>query len=64
MFEYFPHNYGKCVADRLGGRGEPSVPGYAEHVNWVFGKESIEETLQAGGWRSGALRRRQRPPHR
>jgi pimeloyl-ACP methyl ester carboxylesterase len=39
-------DYGKCVADRLGGRGEPSVPGYAENVNWVFGKESIEETLK------------------
>jgi dienelactone hydrolase len=39
-------DYGKCVAERIGGRGEPSVPGYAEHVNWVFGKESIEETLK------------------
>ena len=39
-------DYGKCVADRIGGRGEPSVPGYAEHVNWVFGKDSIEETLK------------------
>jgi dipeptidyl aminopeptidase/acylaminoacyl peptidase len=39
-------DYGQCVAERLGGRGEPSVPGYAEHVNWVFGKETIEETLK------------------
>lgn len=39
-------DYGKCVADRIGGSGEPSVPGYAEHVNWVFGTESIEETLK------------------
>ena len=30
-------DYGKCVTDRIGGKGEPSVPGYAEHVNWVFG---------------------------
>ena len=40
------YDYGHCVADRIGGRGEPSVPGYAEHVNWVFGKETIEETLK------------------
>jgi len=39
-------DYGRCVADRIGGRGEPSVPGYAEHVNWVFGCETIEETMK------------------
>ena len=39
-------DYGKCVADRIGGRGEPSVPGYAEHVNWVFGCDTIEETMK------------------
>jgi dienelactone hydrolase len=39
-------DYGKCVSERIGGRGEPSVPGYAEHVNWVFGCETIEETLK------------------
>ena len=39
-------DYGKCVADRIGGRGEPSVPGYAEHVNWVFGCDKIEDTLK------------------
>ena len=39
-------DYGKCVSDRIGGRGEPSVPGYAEHVNWVFGRDTIEETLK------------------
>ena len=38
-------DYGRCVEDRIGGRGEPSVPGYAEHVNWVFGGETIEDTL-------------------
>ena len=40
------YDYGRCVEDRLGGRGEPSVPGYAEHVNWVFGGETIEDTLK------------------
>jgi dienelactone hydrolase len=39
-------DYGKTVADRIGGRGEPSVPGYAEHANWVFGRDTIEETLK------------------
>ena len=40
------YDYGRCVEDRLGGRGEPSVPGYAEHVNWVFGGKTIEDTLK------------------
>jgi dienelactone hydrolase len=39
-------DYGHTVTERIGGKGEPSVPGYAEHVNWVFGKETIEETLK------------------
>jgi len=39
-------DYGKCASDRIGGRGEPSVPGYAEHVNWVFGCDTIEDTLK------------------
>ena len=39
------YDYGNTVAERIGGKGEPSVPGYAEHVNWVFGKRTIEETL-------------------
>jgi len=39
-------DYHACVTDRLGGRGEPSVPGYAEHVNWVFGCDKIEDTLK------------------
>jgi pimeloyl-ACP methyl ester carboxylesterase len=38
-------DYCDTVAERIGGKGEPSVPGYAEHVNWVFGKNTIEETL-------------------
>ena len=40
------YDYHACVVDRIGGRGEPSVPGYAEHVNWVFGCEKIEDTLK------------------
>jgi dienelactone hydrolase len=40
------YDYGKCVEDRIGGRGEPSVPGYAEHVMWVFGGKTIEDTLK------------------
>jgi dienelactone hydrolase len=39
------YDYGQTVADRVGGRGEPSVPGYVEHINWVFGKQTLEETL-------------------
>ena len=39
-------DYHACVSDRIGGRGEPSVPGYAEHVNWVFGCDKIEDTLK------------------
>lgn len=39
------YDYGQTVADRVTGHGEPSVPGYVEHVNWVFGKNTIEETL-------------------
>ena len=39
-------DYGKTVSDRIGGRGEPSVPGYAEHTNWGFGCDTIEESLK------------------
>lgn len=37
-------DYGAAAADRLGGRGEPSVPGYAEHLQWVFGAKDIDAT--------------------
>ena len=40
------YDYGQTVADRVGGHGEPSVPGYVEHINWVFGKKNIEETME------------------
>jgi dienelactone hydrolase len=40
------YDYGRCVEDRIGGRGEPSVPGYAEHVMWVFGGSTIEDTMK------------------
>jgi dipeptidyl aminopeptidase/acylaminoacyl peptidase len=39
------YDYGHTVAERVGGHGEPSVPGYVEHINWVFGKKTIEETM-------------------
>ena len=39
-------DYGAAVESRLKGSGEPSVPGYAEHVNWVFGTDSFDKTLQ------------------
>jgi dienelactone hydrolase len=39
------YDYGQIVSERIGGTGEPSVPGYAEHINWVFGKKTIEESL-------------------
>ena len=39
-------DYGHAVESRLKGNGEPSVPGYAEHVNWVFGTDSFAETLK------------------
>lgn len=42
-------DFGHTVAERLRGKGEPSVPGYAEHLNWVFGKDSIEATLEVLG---------------
>ena len=39
-------DYGHAVESRLNGQGEPSVPGYAEHVNWVFGQDTFEKTLK------------------
>ena len=39
-------DYGHAVQGRLNGQGEPSVPGYAEHVNWVFGQDTFEKTLE------------------
>ena len=39
-------DYAAITADRLGGRGEPSVPGYAEHAQWVFGTKSVDETRE------------------
>ncbi|HKA70203.1 MAG TPA: prolyl oligopeptidase family serine peptidase [Xanthobacteraceae bacterium] len=29
---------------RVGGTNEPSVPGYVEHAQWVFGTKSLDET--------------------
>src|SRR5262249_872654 len=37
-------DFGVAFAARVGGSGEPSVPGFAEHGQWVFGTGSLEET--------------------
>jgi dienelactone hydrolase len=39
-------DYGHAVQSRLAGNGEPSVPGYGEHLNWVFGKQKFADTLE------------------
>lgn len=39
-------DYGDAVQSRLDGNGEPSVPGYAEHLNWVFGQQAFADTLE------------------
>jgi dipeptidyl aminopeptidase/acylaminoacyl peptidase len=39
-------DYGKAVQSRMDGNGEPSVPGFGEHLNWVFGKDKFSETLE------------------
>jgi fermentation-respiration switch protein FrsA (DUF1100 family) len=37
--------FGTAFAARVGGSGEPSVPGFAEHGQWVFGTRTHDETL-------------------
>ncbi|MES2185251.1 MAG: prolyl oligopeptidase family serine peptidase [Pseudomonadota bacterium] len=39
-------DYGVAVQSRMNGNGEPSVPGFGEHLNWVFGKEKFADTLE------------------
>ncbi len=39
-------DFGKLFGERLAGKGEPSVAGWFEHVNWVFGTETTEQTLK------------------
>lgn len=38
-------DYGHAVQSRMTGNGEPSVPGFATHLNWVFGQETFAQTL-------------------
>jgi dienelactone hydrolase len=38
-------DFGTAFAARVGGAGEPSVPGFAEHGQWVFGTKTHDETL-------------------
>ncbi len=37
-------DFGAAFEARIGGTNEPSVPGYAEHAQWVFGTKSLDET--------------------
>jgi dienelactone hydrolase len=39
-------DYGHAVQSRMNGNGEPSVPGFGEHLNWVFGKDKFADTLE------------------
>jgi hypothetical protein len=39
------YDFGVAFAARVSGINEPSVPGYPEHGQWVFGKDTLEETL-------------------
>ena len=40
-------DFGVAFEARVGGTNEPSVPGYAEHAQWVFGTKNLDETLQS-----------------
>jgi Prolyl oligopeptidase family len=37
-------DFGVAFEARVGGTNEPSVPGYVEHAQWVFGTNSLDET--------------------
>ena len=36
-------DFGVAFEARISGTNEPSVPGFADHAQWVFGKDSLEE---------------------
>lgn len=38
-------DFGVAFAARINGTNEPSVPGFADHAQWVFGKNSLEEAM-------------------
>jgi fermentation-respiration switch protein FrsA (DUF1100 family) len=36
-------DFGAAFEARIGGTGEPSVPGFGDHAQWVFGTKTLEE---------------------
>ena len=36
-------DFGAAFEARIGGTGEPSVPGFGDHAQWVFGTQTLEE---------------------
>src|SRR5207244_5733309 len=36
-------DFGVAFESRVGGANEPSVPGYVEHAQWVFGVKSLDD---------------------
>jgi dienelactone hydrolase len=39
------YDFGVAFAARITGANEPSVPGFADHAQWVFGKNTLEEAM-------------------
>jgi dienelactone hydrolase len=39
------YDFGVAFAARINGTNEPSVPGFADHAQWVFGKNTLEEAM-------------------
>src|SRR5690606_11764195 len=39
------YDFGTAFAARISGANEPSVPGFADHAQWVFGKDTLEEAM-------------------
>ncbi len=39
------YDFGVAFAARMSGTNEPSVPGFADHAQWVFGKDTLEEAM-------------------
>jgi dienelactone hydrolase len=37
-------DFGAAFEARVGGTNEPSVPGFVEHAQWVFGTKNLDET--------------------
>ncbi len=39
------YDFGVAFAARINGTNEPSVPGFADHAQWVFGKNTLEDAM-------------------